>query len=90
MDELHFITFVDRKHRTRIDFVHLAVDFVHRAVPSLLSLKLLNFWRHETRLPNSTIERFIEILRALYSTKTEREVNMVFLFVSVVDSYTQR
>ncbi|XP_065059919.1 DNA-dependent protein kinase catalytic subunit-like isoform X2 [Rhopilema esculentum] len=38
-----------------------------------ISLKVLNFWRHETRLPKSTIERFIEILRALYSTKTEKE-----------------
>eukprot|EP00794_Sanderia_malayensis_P010266 gene10266-11321_t len=38
-----------------------------------ISLKVLNFWRHETRLPTSTIERLIEILRALYSTKTEKE-----------------
>ena len=37
-------------------------------------LKLRNFWSDETRLPNTTLERMVEILRAMYSPNTETQV----------------
>ena len=37
-------------------------------------LKLRNFWSDETRLPNSTLERLVQILRAMYSPNTESQV----------------
>ncbi|XP_022778667.1 DNA-dependent protein kinase catalytic subunit-like isoform X5 [Stylophora pistillata] len=36
-----------------------------------LQLKLRNFWSDEARLPGTTLERLVEVLRALYSTTTE-------------------
>lgn len=61
---------------------------------SNLSLKLLNFWRHESRLPNATIERLIEILRALYSTKIEKEylsyaTNLLLQLTSLSPDYSR-
>ena len=37
-------------------------------------LKLRNFWSDETRLPNSTLERLVQVLRAMYSPNTESQV----------------
>ena len=59
-----------------------------------LSLKIMNFWRDESRLPNSTIERLIEILRALYSTKTEKDylsysTNLLLQLTSLSPDYTR-
>ncbi|XP_027045855.1 DNA-dependent protein kinase catalytic subunit-like [Pocillopora damicornis] len=36
-----------------------------------LQLKLRNFWSDEARLPGTTLERLVEVLRALYSTTSE-------------------
>ncbi|XP_028413162.1 DNA-dependent protein kinase catalytic subunit-like [Dendronephthya gigantea] len=38
-----------------------------------MRLKLRNFWSDETRLPNSTLERLVQVLRAMYSPITESE-----------------
>ena len=59
-----------------------------------LSLKLLNFWRDESNLPKETIERAVEVVRALYSSKTEREYlsyasNLVMQLTSLSPDYTQ-
>lgn len=59
-----------------------------------LSLKIMNFWRDESRLPNSTIERLVEILRALYSTKTEKDylsysTNLLLQLTSLSPDYTR-
>jgi len=59
-----------------------------------LSLKVLNFWRDESNLPKETIERTIEVVRALYSNKTEKEYlsyasNLVMQLTSLSPDYTQ-
>lgn len=59
-----------------------------------LSLKLLNFWRDESNLPKETIERVVEVVRALYSSKTEREYlsyasNLVMQLTSLSPDYAQ-
>ena len=59
-----------------------------------LSLKLLNFWRDESNLPKETIERAVEVVRALYSSKTEREYlsyasNLVMQLTSLSPDYAQ-
>ncbi|CAB4005561.1 DNA-dependent kinase catalytic subunit-like [Paramuricea clavata] len=38
-----------------------------------IRLKLRNFWSDETRLPNSTLERLVQVLRAMYSPNTESQ-----------------
>lgn len=58
-----------------------------------LSLKVLNFWRDESNLPKETIERTIEVVRALYSNKTEREYlsyasNLIMQLTSLSPDYT--
>ncbi|XP_066926586.1 DNA-dependent protein kinase catalytic subunit-like [Clytia hemisphaerica] len=58
-----------------------------------LSLKVLNFWRDESNLPKETIERTIEVVRALYSSKTEREYlsyasNLIMQLTSLSPDYT--
>ncbi|MBN3311515.1 PRKDC kinase, partial [Atractosteus spatula] len=38
-----------------------------------LQLYVRNFWSHETRLPTTTLERMLVILRSLYSSKIEAQ-----------------
>lgn len=59
-----------------------------------LSLKVLNFWRQENNLPKETIDRLIEVVRALYSNKTEKEylsyaTNLIMQLTSVSPDYTR-
>lgn len=59
-----------------------------------LSLKVLNFWRDESNLPKETIDRLVEIIRALYSNKTEKEylsyaTNLILQLTSVSPDYTR-
>ena len=58
-----------------------------------LSLTILNFWRSESRLPENSIERLIEILRALYSNKTEKDylsygTNLMMQLTSLSPDYS--
>lgn len=52
-----------------------------------LRLKLRNFWSDETRLPGTTLERLVEVLRAMYSTNTESQV-WIFTTVSCHITFT--
>ena len=59
-----------------------------------LSLKVLKFWSEESNLPKETIERLIEVTRALYSNKTEKEylsyaTNLIMQLTSLSPDYTQ-
>lgn len=63
-------------------------------VSTELSLKVLNFWRQENNLPKETIDRLIEVVRALYSNKTEKEylsyaTNLIMQLTSVSPDYTR-
>ncbi|XP_048576196.1 DNA-dependent protein kinase catalytic subunit isoform X3 [Nematostella vectensis] len=53
-----------------------AKDYLLRGLADdnkILKLKLQNFWSDETRLPNTTLERLVDVLRAMYSTNTEQQ-----------------
>ena len=59
-----------------------------------LSLKVMNFWRQETHLPSTTVERLIEILRAMYSKRTEKDylsysTNLLLQLTSLSPDYTR-
>lgn len=58
-------------------FLHFcAQEQLHerQTISSASRLKLRNFWSDEARLPGTTLERLVEVLRALYSTTSEIQV----------------
>ncbi|KAL9956083.1 hypothetical protein ACROYT_G037506 [Oculina patagonica] len=57
-----------------------------------IKLKLRNFWSDETRLPGTTLERLVEVLRAMYSTNTENQylsytTNLILHLTSLSPDY---
>ncbi|XP_068717854.1 DNA-dependent protein kinase catalytic subunit-like isoform X1 [Montipora capricornis] len=57
-----------------------------------LRLKLRNFWSDESRLPGTTLERLVEVLRAMYSPSTENQylgytTNLILHLTSLSPDY---
>jgi len=57
-----------------------------------LKLKLRNFWSDESRLPGTTLERLVEVLRAMYSPNTESQylgytTNLILHLTSLSPDY---
>lgn len=50
------------------------LTLLYRQIAFVLVLRLYvrNFWSQEKRLPAATLERMLEVLKSLYSSKTER------------------